>query len=173
MAQVAIPLMIAGTVMSAAGQLRAGNAAAEAGMAQEQASRYAADQADAQAGQEIAMSQREAQDARRQERFAQSRLQALAAASGGGATDPTVLNLSSGIAEEGTYNALTALYNGEERARALRTTAIANRFEGAQYRRAGEVKRKSSQFAAVGTLLQGGAAIGQTPQFSSLLEKYG
>jgi hypothetical protein len=49
----------------------------------------------------------------------QSTLQARAAASGGGATDPTVLALSDQVEKQGTLSALTEMWKGEDRARGL------------------------------------------------------
>jgi hypothetical protein len=53
----------------------------------------------------------------RQTQLVQSRAQALAAGSGTDATSPDVLNTEQQIAGQGTYNALSALYEGQSRAR--------------------------------------------------------
>lgn len=129
--------LAAGTAMSVAGAIGQGNAARGA-------ANYQAAQLQQQAGQERATSQRQAMEERRRARFAQSRLQALAAASGAGATDPTVIDLSGDIAAEGEYRALTALFGGEERARGLTMNAQARRYEGQQQRRAGVMNAAST-----------------------------
>ena len=107
----------AGTVLNAAGSMKAGSAAAAAGRATKQADIYQADQLDQNAGQAIASAQREAELQRRQTAMLVSRGIAVAAGGGGGVTDPTVSGLLEKIAAEGTYRASVDLYQGEERAR--------------------------------------------------------
>jgi hypothetical protein len=51
---------------------------------------------------------------------------ALSAASGGGASSPTVMNIVGNMAKEGAYNAARALYAGEEQARLMRIQAWRN-----------------------------------------------
>lgn len=63
-----------------------------------------------------ASAQRESINQQRQTQFMTSRAQAVAAASGGGASDPTVVNNIANIEGEGEYRRLTALYNGESQA---------------------------------------------------------
>lgn len=67
----------------------------------------------------------------------QSRLRALAASSGGAATDPTVQGLQTNIGTEGEYRALSKLYTGKAaaagetlQADALRSQANADLFKG-------------------------------------------
>ena len=61
-----------------------------------------------------------------------SRGQAVAAASGGGAGDPTVVNLMAGVGQEGKYQSGVALYEGETRGRGLEFDAKIRRMEGRQ-----------------------------------------
>lgn len=150
MAELATVATIASAGLSALGAIQAGNA-------QNDAAKFQAAQMEQQAGQERASAQRAMIEQRRKERFAQSRLQAVAAASGAGATDPTVLDLSGDIAQEGEYRALTALFEGEERARGLQMGASAKRYEGAAAKQAGYI-------GAATTMLGAG---------SSLYDKYG
>lgn len=141
---------LAATAVSAAGTIMSGNAARGA-------ANFQAAQMTQQAGQERATSQRQAIEARRQSGLANSRVTALAAASGAGATDPTVLDIEGDNAGTGEYNALSALYTGEERARGLEMGAGAKRYEGA-------TERQAAVFKAGGTILSSG---------TSLLGKYG
>lgn len=136
-------------VMSAAGTIMSGNAARGA-------ANYSAAQSEQQAGQEVAVSQRKAIEARRQAGLANSRVTAVAAGSGASATDPTVLDIMGDNAGVGEFNALSALYSGEETARGLRMRGVADRYEGATTRQASLVK-------AGGTVLSAG---------SSLYDKY-
>lgn len=109
-------------------------------------------QLEAKAGTERAISQRQAMEERRQARLAASRGLAVAAASGGGADDPTVVNTLANIAGEGEYRALTALYNGEETARGDEAQAKARRKEAKNVKRA-------SYFKAANTILSAGSSI--------------
>lgn len=142
-------LSVVSTVASAAGSIMSGNAArGEAN--------FEAAQMKQNAGQEQAVSQRKAVDARRQAGLANSAVTARAAASGAGATDPTVINIEGDNAAVGEYNALSALYQGNEAARQDLMGATAKRYEGSQ-------TRQANLFKAGGTLMSDG---------SSLYDKY-
>ena len=154
----------AGTILGVRGQMQAGQAAEEGGIAARSAAEYEARQAEVRAGQERAKSQREMLDQRRKEKFLQSELVARAAASGAGASDPTVNKLARGIAAEGELRALTALYEGEAKARGYQDMATLSRFKGGQAYRAGKVKKRAYTTAA-GVSLLGGVG--------SMFSKYG
>lgn len=145
MAAAAPYIFAAGTVISA-------NQQRNAGIQSQMNADFEASQMERQAGQELAVSQRQAEQARRESRYAQSRAQAVAAASGAGATDPTVVNLIGGIEKEGEYNALTALYNGQQNADALRTGGSIKRQTGKAYRSAGNTN-------AFATVLSGASSM--------------
>lgn len=140
---------LAGGVLQAGSQLSAGNAAAKQGAFQKQ-------QADIAANNAMGAAERKSIDTRRQTNLVQSRLQALSAA-GGGASDPTVVNLSSNIAGEGEYRALTDLYNGQTQADDLTNKGNIALYEG-------KAKKSASKMAALGTILGTGG---------SLFAKYG
>lgn len=91
---------------------------------------YDAAQQESQANSAAATGQRASIEEQRKMRLAQSRAQAVGAASGAGALDPTALNIDSKIAGEGTYNALTQLYAGDTEAQSLKTGAALSRYEG-------------------------------------------
>lgn len=137
-------------VVAAAGTLLGG--ASEKGAARSQAL-----QLEQQAGQDRASAQRAAFDQRRTARYMQSRLQALAAASGAGATDPTIVNLSNQIDTQGEYGALTAMYEGESAARG-------EEFAAQVARKTGSAAQTASYLKAGSTLLSGA---------SSWYDKYG
>lgn len=144
METVMIGAQILGTVMSVSSALSQGDS-------QKRASQYEANQARVQAGQATASSQRQANEQRRQAQIAESRTVALAAAGGGSASDPTVQNIVGNIAGEGEYRALTALYQGEESARNLQTTANIKDYEGEQAQQAGQYKALNTVFSNVGS----------------------
>ena len=140
----ATALAVGSSVLSGIGQIQAGKAA-------NSNAKFQARQMEQQAGQERASSQREAIAERRQSAIIQSNAQASAAASGGGATDPTVLNITGNIAKEGEYNALSALFQGEEKARGLGLQASATRMEGKQ-------AKKQGMIGGVSTIIGGTAS---------------
>lgn len=75
------------------------------------------------AGQDRATSQRAANEERRRARLLESRARAVAAKSGAGVSDPTVINLMADLSAEGEYRALTRMYEGETGAQSLETYA--------------------------------------------------
>lgn len=144
-----------GTGMQAAGQLQSGKAAANTGLAQQKASEFEAQQLEQNAGQAQAASQRSAIEELRKSMLLQSRAIAVAAASGGGALDPTVMALVGNLSKEGQLAAETQIYGGDERARAMRNQAKASRYEGAQRAEAGRVAERASKVSAGNTILSG------------------
>jgi hypothetical protein len=114
----------------AAGQDLQANAYTEIGQRRATIAEIEAKQHEANALQEVASSQRTGAEDQRQARLAASRALAVAAASGGGASDPTVVSIISRIAGEGTYRSMTDLYNGEVAAKNQLQQAQANRYEG-------------------------------------------
>lgn len=100
------------------------------------------------ANEDAAAGQRTAIAADRQTRLLQSRAQSLAADSGTDATSPDILTTEGRIAEQGRYNALSALYEGQSRARSENFQADIDLFKA---------KRISAgaPLAAVGTALAG------------------
>ncbi len=130
-------LTIAGTALSAGGSILGANSEAKE-------MRREANQLEANAGLERASSQRAAMEERRQARLAASRALTVAAASGGGVDDPTVLNALAGIEGEGEYRALSALYEGNESASGMEAEAQARRRGAKSTKRAGLIKAGSS-----------------------------
>lgn len=161
---VTIGLAVAGTLFQAYGQYQQGQAADAMGKAQEIAANYQADQMKVNAGQERAAAQRKMLEEKRRGTLAQSKVQAIAAASGGGSLDPSIVDIMGDLESEAQYNADVATFEGEERARDLETGANIKRYEGAQARAAGKYEKKAYTVKAASSLLSGG---------SSLLEKYG
>jgi hypothetical protein len=146
MAQAILPaLMIGGSLLSAGGTIVGSKAEAR-----ELTSEAA--QLEAQAGQERAVGQRRAIEEKRQARLAQSRALAVAAASGGGASDPSVVNAIADLAGEGEYRALTSLYEGDTAGDDMLRQAAARK------REAKNVK-KAALFKAGSTILGAGASM--------------
>lgn len=165
-------LSVGGTLISAQGQRQAGKTAAAQGAAAAQNERVAAEfearQADYLAGQALAGSQLEAREQRKAAALLASKALARAAASGAGASDPTVVDILSEIYSEGAYRSALALYEGQESARSLNVAATARRLGGssaASARQAeGESIARASNLSMFSTLLRGG---------TSLLDQFG
>ncbi|MBO9380022.1 hypothetical protein GG804_24960 [Sphingomonas histidinilytica] len=113
-------LAIGGAALSAGGSIFGG-------IQKSKALKSEARQLEENAGLERAMSQREAMEERRQARLLSSRALAVAAASGGGADDPSIVDAIADIEGEGAYRSAAALYSGESDAQALEAQARARR----------------------------------------------
>jgi len=163
---------VVGTVMASQAQAQAAkdakNLADYNANNQRLISEYNAGIAEDAAGQEEAASQLRANEAKRQFRLQQSRVLALAAASGGGVMDVDVMNAIAGFAEEGDLAARTELYTGSERAKNLRAEGGAGIWKGESNARGimyeGLSKASALKNKATATIM-GGA--------SSLASKYG
>lgn len=136
---------VAGSLMNAQSTIAAGNTTREAAYADAAAM-------ERQAGRVRAQGQRAAIEDKRQGRLVQSRIQALAAASGAGAQDPTVVKLQGDIEGESEYRALSDLYTGDTQADTLVEDAR-------NTRRYGRNVAKAYNTAAMGTILSTGATL--------------
>jgi hypothetical protein len=144
---------IAAIASLAAGGLQA-MGSIQQGKAQQAALNFEAKQHERQAAEERAASQLEK---RHEAKIAMSRQVAIAGASGAGVVNPSILDIYGETAQEGEYNAQTALYGGESRARGQIDQAAANRFKG-------KAAYKGSILEAGGHLLGGvGKAFGGLP----------
>lgn len=132
-----------GTVVSAAGTAFGAVSAAGAARAEAQSMNI-------KAKQERAAGERAANERRREAMLVQSRQRAVAAASGGGAADPSVLRLMSGVAGQGELNAQTEMFNADSSATSLQNQAAALRANAAQ--------QLVSGFIGAGTTMLSGAS---------------
>jgi hypothetical protein len=158
-AAIPIGMMVAGSVLSAGGQIQAGNAAAAEGIAGQQAMDYRAAEERSQAQTARGVASVEASNTARDTGLVLSSARARAAASGAGATDPTVVSLESGIAGRGEINLLTQLASGEERAKGLENQANLDIYQGQQLAEAGRVQQRSSRTRALASLLSGAGGL--------------
>lgn len=150
MAALGTVISLLGTASTVIGNNQAG-AAAETNAASQ------ALQLRANAGVARAQAQREAINQERQTKFMLSRAQALAAASGGRSTDPTIVNLEGNIAGEGEYRRLAAIYNGEAQ-------ATGNEYQAEVTQRQGQTVNQATNTKSLSTVLSAG---------SSYYQKYG
>lgn len=117
--------------------------------AAQQTADWQARQHEQQAGQMRAAAQREAMEQRRQAQLAISRAQAV---TGGGSTDEGVLDAIGDYAARGEYNALTAIYEGEESALGRQMQAEGLRMEGHNARRAANVSSLGTVFSTASSM---------------------
>jgi hypothetical protein len=157
-------LQLAGAFVSVQGSREAGRLSKLAGERSRVAAEFNALELERQAGIAIALSQRTALEEQRLADVAASRALAVAAASGAGVSDPTIMNILARTKGEGTYRASVALYEGEERARQFRIAAISERIGGSQAMEEGAARAGAYNLQAIGTMFRTG---------SSLYAKYG
>ena len=127
------------------------------------AAEFEASQADYLATQAKAVSYIEAHEQRRMAALLASRSLALAAASGAGASDPSVVDLIGQIYTEGAYRSALAMYEGEEAARSYTVAGQARRLGGASAASAKIYEGKSianaSKINATSTLISGASSL--------------
>jgi hypothetical protein len=155
----ALALTAAGTAVSAAGTIAGGKAAADAGARAKEGYDFKALQEEQAAQESRAVGQRAALEKRREARFLTSKLQARAAASGGAADDPGVIDLAGDIAERGEYDALMEMFKGENRARGLEDSATGSRMTGEAAYAEGQAKRDAAELSAMGTIISGAGSM--------------
>lgn len=139
---------IGGTMLSAFGENNAGKGS-------ERLAKYQAKQLEQNAKQSVAEGTVAAQDEQRKSALIASRAIAVAAASGAGALDPTVVKILQGISAEGTLASATQMYNANEQARGQLDQAKGARYSGKQAAKAGRTKM-------LNTLLTGASSIATT-----------
>lgn len=133
-------LKVFGGFVSAKGSVAEGAAIREANYKQAAQLRY-------NAGQTEAMGQRQGSEELRKAALLQSRILAVAGASGAGAVDPTVLDLAAGVSAEGTLNAATRRYNAAAEAKGMREQAEATQTSG-------DTAYTAGRWRAASTILQ-------------------
>lgn len=171
MGALALPLMIGGTALGAAG-------AYQRGQQQQKAAEFEAAQLDQAAGLHQAAAQRQAMTEERQAKYAESRAQAVAAASGAGASGRTVTDIIGKIAQEGSYRSAVALFEGDNEAQQMHLRARASRMTGDAEAKAGTINAFSTILGGGGSMFEkygkrnmsGGDAIAGTPSGSSYLD---
>lgn len=156
-------LQVGGTLLSAYGQRKAGveaeKASTQAASNEQAMAEFEALQHERMAGEAQREAQMRSAEYERQAQILASNALAAAAGSGAGASDPTVVELMSRIAGEGSYRAQLALYEGEKEARNRQLAAQARRAGAASSASAliaeGRARTRAGTLAAGSTLLQG------------------
>lgn len=156
----ALPYIRGGaTILQGVGGLMAGFGARSAGKAEQAAAQFQAAQLQQNAVQAVAASQRAAAEERRKAQLVASRALAVAAASGGSASDVSVQNIIADLDSEGAYRAMVALYEGEEKARQLGMAAQGKLYEGELVAKAGRQKQAAYTIAGIGSMATGAGSL--------------
>ncbi len=154
----------------------------EHGYAAAAAAQFSAEQMRINASEAAAASHRTAFDIARQGQLIASKQLAVAAASGGGASDPGVLTIMARTAGENAYRSQVALYEGLSRQRQMNLAAAGEQWTGQEEKRQGMLAGLTSSIGAVSTLIHGGARMQEmagkghgtnAAGGTSLLDKYG
>jgi hypothetical protein len=155
-----------GYTMDASGQAIGAGGELLHGMQYRDAAHFQAEQLRRNAESVMGAATLKAAEAERHSALQNSRALAVAAASGGGASDPGVVSLLARNAEEGAYRRQVALYEGTARKGDMRLAADARDYEGRAGQLAATENAVGSLFGATTTLLKGQAR-------DSLFAKYG
>lgn len=165
--QLALNLQSWGSNADVTGQLMGLISHLQFGIQSKQAADFQAEQLRQNAGQAQAGAQRSAADEERKAKLVTSAALASAAASGGGASDPTVTNIIARTASEGAYRRAVALYQGDDRARAMNLQADAKKYEGGNVLANSAMVAGAQTFGATTSLLKGAA------RGASLYQRFG
>jgi hypothetical protein len=155
-----------GSALATAGTIATGLTAAGtvySGIQRNAAAKFEAKQLKRKGEDERAIAQRRAQERTREASLLAGRARAVAGASGGTVSDPTVTTILKNIETEGEYNALAEMYRGKTDQATLLGQAKATRMEG----RSALV---GSMFDAGGTIYEGMA---RRRRYSAYEEAYG
>jgi hypothetical protein len=148
-----------GTLLSAYGQWAQGRAAKAEGESAEAAARIEANQMRQRAKAAMRAGQQNALDEIEQGELAASRALALAAAGGGGASDPTIVNIISGIADEGARRAGIHMRNAREESSSIRLNALSHEFGGQNAADMGRVQQAGARLGASVTAMKGATTL--------------
>lgn len=159
-------MMGAGTAISAMGSINSGRMSKLAGERAQARAQFQTQEAEYQAGQVIAESQLAAAEQRRQGELVASRSLAVAAASGAGVSDPTVVNVIANTKGEAVYRANVALYEGAAKARQLRIAGAFDALSGQEAALQGRIAESEGKVAAIGSLAKGAGS-------ATMYAKYG
>ena len=159
----AAPYLTAGaTAIGAVGQYQAANAQAKA---DKQRAAVQAQWAERRALEEKASGQRAAGEETRKARLAQSRLTAVAGASGSGVDDASVMDLWADIDQEGAQNAAMATAAAQQRASGIQYQSAMDQWTTEQNNR---IRKSAASTSLIGGLVGAGGQFG-----SGMAQRYG
>ena len=150
-------LQLGATILGVGSSLARGDAAKLIGARRKQADEFEAKQLDIEAAGSRGVGLRSAADEILKTENINSTALARAAASGAGASDPTVMHIISRTAGEGAYRSALAMYEGEAQARLDMQKASALRYEGDVSAADAGVAARMARMTAGATALSGAA----------------
>jgi hypothetical protein len=152
-------LMVGATVAAGAvkgiSTIAGGKMAAQAGQMQQTEANYQAAQLNQNAAQALASSQRQALDTTQRTNLAISTATARAGASGAAPDVGSAVANTGELAQRGSYQALTDMFNGQSKATGLENEAAGVRYTGDVEAYEGEEKESAAYLAAGGDVLSG------------------
>lgn len=151
-----------GGIAGAAGTIAAGNTAQTAGLLQQQADQYKADQAKENEGSEIGAAQRQMLDTQFKTKQLQSSLQARAAGNGVNAAVGSPVTATKAIASRGQYQSLMDLWNGQNQATGSENEAKGLEYSGDVAAWEGDEQKQLSKIQAIATLAGSGGSMAKT-----------
>ncbi len=161
-----LALQAGSTVLSASSQVARGRAGSVIAAKRKALSNFEADQLEQSGVESRGVGMRGAADAALKTNQVNSETLARAAASGAGASDPTVMNIIARTAGEGSYRQALAMYEGEAQARLDVLRASGLRYQGQNYENDANAAAGQSNISALNTVLSGG------DKMLSMYEKY-
>lgn len=148
-------LQIGSTILQAGSQYARGQVAQTVAKRRQALGEFEAQQLEQEAAQSRGVGMRGAADEALKTEYLNSTALARAAASGAGASDPTVMNVIARTAGEGAYRSALAMYEGESQARLDMQMAAAKRYEGAVGMSDAALATKAANMGVANTLLTG------------------
>lgn len=142
----AVGLQVAGSAVSAYG-------AESAGAAQQAQDNYVAAEDRIIGKNQAATGVAQGQEELRQMDYRLSKAQSAAAASGGGASDPTVVSIMGQLEQESQYRSQVSQYEGFEKQRQSNRDAALKIYEGDQAKQAGNIKAVGDLFSGASSLV--------------------
>lgn len=149
-------LNVASTILNVGSQVAKANSLRTVATRRKEAGDFEAKQQEIAAQESSGIAMRAAQDEILKARLVNSTALARAAASGAGASDPTVMAVLARTAGEGSYRAAVAMYEGEAQARLDRMRAAALRYQGDVGVADAEEAAGATMLGVGSTLLTGG-----------------
>ena len=148
-----LSLQVGSTILGAGSQIARGQALSAIGARRAAEQQYEAKQLEAEAEQSRGVGLRAAQDQTRRGVLVNSAALARAAASGAGASDPTVMAVMERTAGMSAYRSALAMYEGEAQARLDVTRAGALNYEAGTNLEDAQAGKTAAGFGAASTLL--------------------
>lgn len=156
-----------GSLLQAYGQTVSGESHLQAAQQQQMADEFQAAQLRIAGGQAQAAAQRNAVDTQRQTSYITSQAIATAAARGGGASDPSVVNTIAKISGESAYRQALDIYGGNQQAQVDELQAQGKELSGQMQVQQGQQLNDAAKVSSVATLMKGSASMG------SLYQRFG